>query len=136
MFCIVMHIKIYLFVTMSKQSNFAYKNLLFLFTERMYWPQGNYSLLETIGGCPSDIEEAWFKGSRLHWSNGQSFKSNPFHLIGNYSEKYYKHRYLDNYKCFQHFNSASVKSVDRQTYRHYLFSPKEIVSLQIQCSKK
>ncbi|XP_060084174.1 uncharacterized protein LOC132563432 [Ylistrum balloti] len=61
--------------------------------ELMYWPTGNYSLLETVGGCPVDVKEEWKTGSRFHMGDGQNFVSTPFNLHGNYTKKFFEHRF-------------------------------------------
>ncbi|XP_069113150.1 uncharacterized protein [Argopecten irradians] len=68
-------------------------NFYLMTDEFMYWPSGNYSLLETIGGCPVDVKEEWKTGSRFHMGDGKNYVSTPFQLRGNYTEKYFEHRF-------------------------------------------
>ncbi|OWF50336.1 uncharacterized protein LOC110450530 [Mizuhopecten yessoensis] len=59
----------------------------------MYWPTGNYTLLETVGGCPVDVKEEWRTGSRFHMGDGQNYISPLFNLHGNYTKKYFEHTF-------------------------------------------
>ncbi|KAK6169134.1 hypothetical protein SNE40_020243 [Patella caerulea] len=63
--------------------------------EVMLWPRGNWALLKPQTGCPSNVEEIWDEGERVHYSEGGNFYNgvNEFEMDGNHTEFVMEHRF-------------------------------------------
>ncbi|KAL4234548.1 hypothetical protein ACF0H5_006189 [Mactra antiquata] len=82
-----------------------------LLDEVMQWPEGNYALLKPEAGCPNDVPGQWTEGSRLHFSTGRNYFSNPLTLHGNYSPDFMHHEF-----CIHGTVSSKPSTLKYKTY--------------------